>query len=94
MGSCSTDKLVRDADAARLFLSCAYCECVFANVRAGRLTDDGAALAVSRQLVVEDAEEQGEAEHQRDLERVAFAASKWQGEADHIGQDDENGGQQ
>lgn len=62
--------------------------------RAGRLTDDGAAFAVSRQLVVEDDEEHGEAEHQSDLEGVALAASERQGEADDVGQDDEDGGEQ
>lgn len=58
------------------------------------LTDDGAALAVSRELIVEDDEEHGEAEHQSDLERVALTASQWQGEAYHIGQDDQDTGQQ
>lgn len=62
-------------------------------VAGGGLTDDGAALAVSGQLVVEDDEEHGEAEHQRHLEGVALAASEWQGEAHHVGQDDEDAGQ-
>lgn len=57
------------------------------------LTDDGAALAVSGQLVVEDDEEHGEAEHQRHLEGVALAAPQRQGEAHHVGQDDEDAGQ-
>lgn len=57
------------------------------------LTDDGAALAISGQLIVEDDEEHGEAEHQSDLERVAFTASQRQSEADHISQDDQNTGQ-
>lgn len=61
--------------------------------RGGGLTDDGAALAVSGQLVVEDDEEHGEAEHQRHLEGVALAAPQWQGEAHHVGQDDEDAGQ-
>lgn len=59
----------------------------------GGLTDDGAALAVSGQLVVEDDEEHGEAEHQRHLEGVALAAPQRQGEAHHVGQDDEDAGQ-
>lgn len=59
----------------------------------GGLTDDGAALAVSGQLVVEDDEEHGEAEHQRHLEGVALAAAQRQGEAHHVGQDDEDAGQ-
>ena len=58
------------------------------------LTDDGAAVAVSRDGVVEDDEEHGEAEHQRDLEGVALAASERQGDADHISHDDQNSGQQ
>lgn len=57
------------------------------------LTDDRTALAVSRELIVEDAEEHGEAENQSDLEAIAFATSQWQGEADHISQDDKNTGQ-
>lgn len=64
------------------------------NVSAERgLTDDGAAVAVSRQHVVEDDEEHGEAEHQCHLEGVALAAGQRQGEADHVAQDDENAGQ-
>lgn len=58
-----------------------------------QLTDDGAAVAVSRQHLVEDDEEHGEAEHQRHLEGVALAASQRQGEADHVGQDDQDAGQ-
>lgn len=50
-------------------------------------------MAVSRQHVVEDDQEHGEAEHQRDFEGVALAAGQRQGEADHVGQDDENAGQ-
>ena len=51
-------------------------------------------MAVSRDGVVEDDEEHGEAEHQRDLEGVALAASERQGDADHISHDDQNSGQQ
>lgn len=51
-------------------------------------------MAVSRELAVEDDEEHGEAEHQSDLEGVAFAASQRQSEAHHISQDDQNRGQQ
>lgn len=58
-----------------------------------RLTDDGAALAVPWQHVVEDDEEHGEAEHQCHLEGVALAASQRQGEADHVSQDDQDAGQ-
>lgn len=54
------------------------------------LTDDGAALAVSRELIIEDDEEHGEAEDQSDLETIAFATCDWQGEADDISQDDKN----
>lgn len=57
------------------------------------LTDDGAALAVSWQHVVEDDEEHGEAEHQCHLEGVALAACQRQGEADHVSQDDQDAGQ-
>lgn len=57
------------------------------------LTDDGAALAVSWQHVVEDDEEHGEAEHQCHLEGVALATGQRQGEADHVGQDDQDAGQ-
>lgn len=57
------------------------------------LTDDGAALAVSRELVVEDDEGHGEAEHQSDFESVAFTSSQRQSETDHVGYDDQNAGQ-
>lgn len=56
------------------------------------LTDDGATLAVSREFLVQDGEEHGVAEDQRDLEGVAFTSSQRQGEADHVSQDDQNGG--
>lgn len=58
-----------------------------------QLTDDGAALAVPGELVIEDDEEHGETEHQSDLERVALTTSQWQGEADRVSQDDQNTGQ-
>lgn len=51
-------------------------------------------MAVSRELIVEDDEEHGEAEHQSDLKAVAFTTSQWQSEADNISQDDQNTGQE
>lgn len=51
-------------------------------------------MAVSRDLVVEDDEEHGEAEHQSDLKAVAFTTSQRQSKADRIGQDDQNTGQE
>ncbi|XP_072771770.1 inward rectifier potassium channel 16-like isoform X2 [Nerophis lumbriciformis] len=44
----------------------------------------------TRQLVVEDDEEHGEAERQGDFEGVALAASQWQGKANHVGQNQQN----
>lgn len=92
VGSCSTDKTVSDSnyEAFHYLVSAWVCLCL----RASLLTDDWAALAVSGELIVEDAKEHGEAEHQSDLERVAFTATQRQSEADHISQDDQNTGQQ
>lgn len=93
VGSCGTEEMVSDSncDAVHVFgLWVCVCLCLHASWH----TDDGAAVAVSRQLIVEDDEEHGEAEHQSDLERVAFAASQRQSEADRVGQDDQNTGQQ
>lgn len=83
VGSCGTDTRLHLAQRAHVATSCVC----------GWLTDDGVALAVSGQHVVEDEEEHGEAEHQRDLEGVALAASQRQGEADNVCQDDQDTGQ-
>lgn len=68
--------------------------CVFHDMHASWLTDDRAALGVSWELIIEDAKEHGEAEHQSDFKTVAFAASHWQGKADHVSQDEKKTGQQ
>lgn len=57
-------------------------------MRGKRLTYEGAALAVSGELIIEDDEEHGEAEQQSDLERVALTTSERQGKTDHISHDD------
>ena len=61
---------------------------------ASSLTDDRAAPAASGEIIVEDDEEHDEAEHQSDLESVAFTAPQRQGEADDVGQHDQDTGHQ
>ncbi|MEQ2269235.1 hypothetical protein XENORESO_001719 [Xenotaenia resolanae] len=59
-----------------------------------RLTDNWAALAVSREQVGEDGQEHGKAEHQSNLKRVAFTTLHWQSTAYYISHHDQISGQE
>ncbi|KAK2833398.1 hypothetical protein Q5P01_017287 [Channa striata] len=91
--SCFDQKLKRNLPSAAIRVSTK--DTSMLNIKRMRQTQKWvpATQRSARQLVIEDDEEHGEAEHQSDLETVAFSASQWQGEADHIRQDDKNAGQ-